>query len=221
MASAEDARKNRIVSHMNQDHTRELSHYLRHYSRLSAGAASSPVLRDIDLNGMTIRSRDGKDHVVPFTPPLASWVDAKGRIIEMAVEAREALGLSDVVITGYVPPTGLGIFVFGAVVFYFFCAATLRWIQPGTQAWELLEVGFPGGVAWYRRVVNAIFWPVIGIHVFECSLFEKRLQRHGVERFSAQWWAWQSTCFFEGFPSFKRLDAVVARKQQEKDGKKQ
>ncbi|KAJ4169334.1 hypothetical protein NW754_016368 [Fusarium falciforme] len=144
MASADDARKKRIVSHMNQDHTREISYYLRHYAHLSAGAASFPTLRDVDLNGMTIRSRDGRDHFIPFTPPLKGWGEAKDRIIEMAVEAREALGLSDVVIEGYRPPEGFGIIVTGSVIFYFFCAATLPWVQPGTDVWRLLETGFPG-----------------------------------------------------------------------------
>ncbi|KAJ3471250.1 hypothetical protein MRS44_001349 [Fusarium solani] len=221
MASADDARKKRIVSHMNQDHTREISYYLRHYAHLSAGAASSPALRDVDLNGMTIRSKDGREHFIPFTPPLKGWGEAKDRIIEMAVEAREALGLSDVVIEGYRPPEGFGIIVTGSVIFYFFCAATLPWVQPGTDVWRLLETGFPGGPTFYSWLVNAIFWPVVGIHVVECYFFDRKLQRHGVERLSGQWWLWLSNCFFEGFPSFKRVDGIVARKQQEKNGKKQ
>ncbi|KAF5010447.1 hypothetical protein FDECE_3395 [Fusarium decemcellulare] len=221
MASADDARKTRIVTHMNQDHTREISYYLRHYAHLSASAASSPVLRDVDLNGMSIRSRDGRDHFIPFTPPLASWAETKDRIIEMAVSAREALGLSDIVITQYTLPEGFGVIVAGSVLFYFFCAASLSWVQPGTEAWKLLEVGFPGGPTSFRWVVDTIFWPVIGIHVFECILFDRKLQRHGVERFSGQWLIWLVNCFIEGFPTFKRVDAIVARKQQDKNNKRQ
>ncbi|KAF4977010.1 hypothetical protein FZEAL_6401 [Fusarium zealandicum] len=221
MASADDVRKKRIVSHMNQDHTREISYYLRHYAHVSAGDASSPVLSDINLNGMKIRSRHGKEYAVPFTPPLAGWAEVKGRIIEMANEARDALGLSDILITEYAPPEGFGIIVTGSVLFFFFCAAALPWVQPGTQIWELLKVGFPGGPGWFYWIVNAIFWPVIGIHVVECCLFEMKLHKHGVERFSGQWWLWQINCFFEGYPAFKRVDAIVARKQEKKDGKRQ
>lgn len=222
MTSADDARKKRIVSHMNQEHTREISHYLRHYAHLPAGAASSPAtMRDVDLGGMTIRSRDGRDHFIPFTPPLAGWGEVKDRVVEMAAEARGALGLSDVVIEGYTLPEGFGIIVTGSVLFYFLCAATLPWVQPGTGAWTLLEKGFPGGPGFYGWLVDAIFWPVVGIHAVECYFFDRKLQRHGVQRLSGQWWLWLSNCFLEGFPSFKRVDGIVARKQQERNGKKQ
>ncbi|KAM0205353.1 hypothetical protein ACHAPQ_005417 [Fusarium lateritium] len=221
MASNDDeVRRNRILSHMNKEHTREISYYLRHYTRLSASAASSPTLKDIDLNGMTIKSHDGKNHYVPFTPPLSGWAEVKGRIIEMANTARESLGLSDIIVTAYTPPEGFGIFVTGAVLFYFFCAAALPWVQPGTRIWELLNDGFPGGAAFFHWLVNAIFWPVIAIHTVECFFFDRKLQRHGVERFSRQWLLWLSNCFFEGFPAFQRLDGIVARKQ-DKSGKAQ
>ncbi|CAG7557077.1 unnamed protein product [Fusarium equiseti] len=220
MASQDDARRNRIVSHMNKDHTREISYYLRHYARLSSSAASDPVLTDIDLNGMTIKSNDGKEHIVPFTPSLASWAEVKERIIEMANTAREALGLSDIIITAYTPPEGFGIVVTGSVLFYFFCAASLPWIQPGSRPWQLLNESFPGGATFFHWLVKAIFYPVIGIHVVECFFFDRKLQRHGVERLSGQWWLWIVNCFFEGFPAFKRVDGIVARKQ-EKSGKAQ
>ncbi|KAG5663694.1 hypothetical protein KAF25_006279 [Fusarium avenaceum] len=221
MASTDDdARRNRILSHMNKEHTREISYYLRHYTRLSASAASSPTLKDIDLNGMTIKSQDGKDHYVPFTPPLSTWAEVKERIVAMANTARESLGLSDVIVTAYTPPEGFGIFVTGAVLFYFFCAAALPWVQPGTRIWELLNDGFPGGATFFHWLVNAIFWPVIAIHTVECFFFDRKLQRHGVERFSRQWLLWLANCFFEGFPAFQRLDGIVARKQ-DKSGKTQ
>lgn len=221
MASNADIRKNRIIMHMNDDHKRELAYYLRHYAHVSASAASSPEMRDMDLNHMLIRSRDGKDHTVSFNPPLTSWADAKTRVIEMANESREALGLSDIVITEFTPPHGFGAFVLGAVLFYFFCAAAAPWIVPATRVWELLDVGFPGGALWFRWVVDFIFWPIIGIHLFECILFDQKLQKHGVERLSGLWWTWEAVCFFEGFPSFKRLNAIVTQKTEGKNAKKQ
>ncbi|KAK7413064.1 hypothetical protein QQX98_008072 [Neonectria punicea] len=220
MESPESIRKNRIISHMNKDHTRELSYYLRHYARASTSAASSPEMRDIDLQGMRITARGG-DFTIPFEPALTSWADVKGRVIEMAGTAREALGLSDIVVTSFTPPQGFGAVVFGAVVFYFFCAATLPWVVPESPVWPLLEAGFPGGAETFRWVVKTIFWPVVGIHAVECYLFEGRLKKHGVEKFTGLWWAWQSCCFLEGLTSFKRIDAVVAQKRAEKDGKKE
>ncbi|KAF5671018.1 integral membrane protein [Fusarium heterosporum] len=220
MASADDARRDRIVSHMNREHTREISYYLRHYARLSASAASSPTLKDVDFKGMKIKTQDGKEEFVPFTPPLSGWAEAKERIVEMADTARKALGLSDVIITAYTPPEGLGIFVTGSIIFYFFCAAALPWVQPGTRPWELLNQGFPGGATFFCWLVNTIFWPVIAIHVVECFFFDRKLLRHGVERFSATWFLWITNCFFEGYPAFQRLNGIVARKQ-DKSGKAQ
>ncbi|KAF7562413.1 hypothetical protein G7046_g1711 [Stylonectria norvegica] len=184
MDDADVARKNRIISHMNKEHTRELTHYLRHYAQVPRNAASSPVMRDL--------------------------AEVKSRIIEMDEVARESLGISDIYITEYAPPEGvLGISIFSAVLFYTFCAASLPWVVEGSSLWELLEVVFPGGPTSFRWVVKAIFVPVIGVHLFECWLFEKKLQKHGVESLSGQWWAWQATCFFEGFPSFKRVNRIV------------
>ncbi|KAH6900069.1 hypothetical protein B0T10DRAFT_14459 [Thelonectria olida] len=218
-APTDDAMKKRIISHMNKDHTRELSYYLRHYARTSASAASSPEMRDVDFNGMRISARGG-EHTVPFEPPLTGWAECRGRIVDMAHTARNALGLSDIVITSYTPPQGFGRVVFGSVVFYFLCVATLPYVDAESPVWPLLQAYFPGGPEWYRWVVKTIFWPVIGIHIFECAMFDGRLKRHGIERFTGVWWAWQLTCFFEGFPSFKRLDSVVAKKTEEKERKK-
>ncbi|KAH7156158.1 hypothetical protein EDB81DRAFT_786164 [Dactylonectria macrodidyma] len=221
MDDAGSAHKARIIKHMNADHTREMSYYLRHYAGASAGAASSPEMLDIDLRGMRIAGRGGREYSVPFDPPLAGWAEARARIVEMAHTARETLGFSDVVVTAYARPRGFGLFVFSAVLFYFGCAASLPWVVPGSPAWQLLEAGFPGGPEGFVWIVRAIFWPVIGIHLLECYIFDARLNRHGVERFSGQWWAWESNCFLEGFPSFQRFDAIVAKKAAEKNAKKQ
>lgn len=220
MDAASSPHKTRIISHMNKDHTREITYYLRHYARASARAASSPEMRDLDFQGMKITARGG-DFTVPFEPPLAGWAEAKGRIIEMAHTAREALGLSDIIITSFKWPEGFGMFVFGAVIFYFCCAASLPWVVPGSPAWPLLEAAFPGGAEGFCWTVKTIFWPVIGIHVIECSIFDGRLKKHGVERFSGVWWAWELGCFLEGYPSFKRIDGIIAQKTAEKNAKKQ
>lgn len=219
-APSDDAIKHRIISHMNRDHARELSLYLRHYADLSARAASSPQLLDVSFSSMRIRSRDSSVHEIPFSPPLPNWADCRPRVVQMARQAREALGLSEHVITRYVPPEPLGQAVIAAVLFYFACFATVDCVQPGGAVWSFLEGYFPGGGAeTYKWVVKVIFWPVVGIHVVECAALDWRLMKHGVERFSAQWWAWEATCFLEGFPSFKRLDGILARMEAEK-GKK-
>lgn len=221
MDPADAARKTRIVTHMNNDHTRELTHYLRHYAHLSASAASQPLMRDVDLQGMRI-SAHGKDYTIPFKPALESWAEVKGRIIEMDTIARENLGISDIYITEYAWPEGFEILVFGAVTFYYFCSALLPWVVPGSLIWTLLEAGFPGGPIWFRWIVKVIFMPVIAIHLVECFIFNNKLHRHGVDRASTGnlWWKWQLSCYIEGFGCFKRTGRIIAKKTAEKNAKK-
>lgn len=221
MASADAVRQNRIISHMNKDHTRELTHYLRHYVHLSANAASQPTMRDVNLQGMII-SAHGKDYSIPFAPALESWAEVKGRIIEMDVIARENLGISDVYVTEYALPEGVEAVIFAAIAGYFVCLASLPWVVPGSQLWDVLDMFFPGGAVWFRWVVKAVFVPYIGIHTTECFLFNQKLHKHGVDRATSSglWWKWQLSCFFEGFGCFKRVNRIVARKTAEKNAKK-
>ena len=221
IAAADEERRNRIISHMNQSHTRELGHYLRHFAGASPGATSNPSLRDVTLQGMRIRA-GGNDFAVPFTPPPPSdWSDVKARIIDMDDRARRALGLSDVYITEYVPPQGFDIIVFGAVLFYVACVASLPWVVPASGLWKALTAVFPGGPEWFRWIVRVIFFPVLAIHSAETFLLDRKLLRHGVDRWSGLWWLWVSSCFVEGFGSFKRTNHIIARKRAQKESKKQ
>ena len=222
MASADETRKNRIISHMNNDHARELTHYLRHFAHLPATAASQPTMRNVDLQGMVISAR-GKEYTVAFTPPLESWAEVKTRIIEMDSIARENLGISDVYVTEYTPPEGMDIVVFVSVIFYYCCAAGLPWVVPGSQIWAGLTDFFPGGPRLFCWLVKTIFVPVLGIHLVECYFFNKKLHKHGIDKATSGglWWKWQLDCFIEGFPSFNRVDRIVAKKVAEKNAKKQ
>lgn len=217
-----DARRQRVLKHMNDGHKPELSHYLQHYASLSARAASpTPELRDMDFDRMIIRAGDGKDYSVLFMPPLSSWEDARARLVEMDATARAALGIDDVIITEYKPPTGFAAVVLGSIMFYFACFFSLPWITPGSTAWEAVESFFPGGNPWFRWVVKAIFYPVLAIHTVEAVVFDRtRMRRHRVPRWSKLWWQWEINCWMEGATSWQRIDALIASKRAEKEGKK-
>lgn len=218
IAAAEEERRDRIVSHMNSAHTRELAHYLRHYAGASSREAFNPSLRDLTLQGMRIRAA-GNEYAIPFTPPLDSWNDVKQRIIDMDSTARSHLGISDVLITKYLPPRPFDCFVMGCVAFYLGCVATLPFVTPATIAWNTVDAIFPGGALCYRWLVRVLFFPVIGIHLFETFLFDRKLRRHGVERWTGVWWIWASSCFMEGVMAFRRVDDYVAQKRADKEGK--
>jgi hypothetical protein len=217
--AAADQRKARIVAHMNRGHARELSHYLRHYARASAAAASSPLLEDMTVDGMTIAARGGA-FAVPFAPPLASLDDARERLIAMDAEARAALGISDVVVDTWAAPSLAAAGVGLAVLFYFACYLTLPWTAPGSPAFALIDPLFPGGASTFRGITRAVFWPVIAIHFAEVVIFDRtRAHKYSIPRWSRTWWLWSATCFVCGFTAFSDVDALAARKKAEKDAK--
>lgn len=222
MAPDQDAAtRDRIITHMNKDHAPELTRYLRHYAALPRRAASGPVLTGLTLETMTIRTADGKEHVVPFDPPMKSYADARRRAVEMDVAAREGLGLGDVDVDEFKPPRGFDVVVFVAVAAYFGCYLALPWQVPGSPLHSFWDAVFPGGAAMQEWVVRRIAVPVLGIHLAEIVLLDRtRLAKYGVRRGSGVWWKWVASCFFEGFPSFGRFDRMV-RKKREAMGKTQ
>lgn len=228
---AEAAARTRIVNHMNKDHQRELSHYLRHYSKLPAWRARDPVMKDISTESMTIQSADGAAHQIPFDPPMTSLSEARNRVVAMDGEARAGLGLADVDVTVYAAPRGWHAAVFASVVLYYVVYFSKPW-EAGTGSasgplaglaeaqrgfWDAV---FPGGVQVMGQVVRAILWPVVAIHLVEISVLDRtRLTPHGVRRWSGVWWLWAGSCFFEGYPSFLRFDQLVAEKRAAKEAK--
>ncbi|KAH7321007.1 hypothetical protein B0I35DRAFT_408015 [Stachybotrys elegans] len=216
----EDQAKQRIIAHMNRDHPRELAHYLRHYVQLSASAAADPTLRDITMKSMVIQAR-GKEYTVPISPPLGSWRDARDRLVAMDTEARNALGISDIVINEWVAPgfDTLGIVSF-AVLFFFASAASLPLMHPGTQLWQFLDTVWPFGAAGYRWLVGAMLWPVLAIHTFETILFEfTQMRKYSVKRGSGAWVLWMLTCFVGGAPTWPHLRRLADKKREQKQAK--
>lgn len=219
-APSNDAVKARIMSHMNKDHTYELSNYLRAFNDLPASAARNPQLLDLTLDAMTIKSASGT-HVVPIVPPMNSLADSRVRMVEMAQAALRQLGLSDIRITTFAPPAGGGIISFTGVSFYFFCLVTLPLVQQSTSAWDVVDALFPGGAAWYRWTVKALIVPVLAIHLTEAWWIARtRLSKHGIEAGSTLWLLWVVGTFFEGAPAMFRFDAMVDEQRKRREGGK-
>ncbi|KAG6149875.1 hypothetical protein E4U28_006437 [Claviceps purpurea] len=216
----DEAFRDRIIAHMNQLHSRELTHYLRHYRGLTTRQSAGATLHDLTLQGMRIRAR-GIDHVVNFNPPLQSWTQVRQRVVEMDAVARDGLGISDIYMDRFYMPDLLGSLVMIGVGSYFISALCLPWIKPGLFLWGLLDMHFPWGAETFRWLVKMIFLPVLGIHILEPLYFDmSRLRKHGVDRGSGLWWMWIVSCFLEGFTAFKRFDRVIASRKAEKEAKK-
>lgn len=224
-APGPDAVKARIVAHMNKDHAGELTLYLRAFNGLSASAAAArPQLVGMTLAAMTVQTAatGSTPHVVAIEPPLAHLGEARGRLVEMAAEARRRLGLSEIRVDRFARPAGFDCVVFFGVAFYFFAFATRGLVRPGTGAWALLDAVFPyRGAAGYLWLVGAIFVPVLAIHVTECWwMATSRLAKHQVPVGSRVWWLWVGSVFFEGFTAFQRFDGLVAAERKRREGLK-
>ncbi|KAJ0125231.1 integral membrane [Diaporthe amygdali] len=234
--SIDPVSKTRTITHMNKDHTDDMSAILRHFSHLSASQAADAELLDLDLKAMTIRSASGV-HTVPFAPPMDSWDDRRARLVAMTADARTALGL-DVAEEAshapapapgsssgsgalpaaprYVPPQGTDWISFAGVSFYFLCAGLVYGglVTPGSPPWRALEaVRFPQGPVGFIWIVESIFLLVLGIHVAEAWWMDRsRLAPAGVPRGSKVWCLWVGNTFLEGVPAYRRWDRVVKAK---------
>ncbi|CAK7270447.1 hypothetical protein SEPCBS119000_004095 [Sporothrix epigloea] len=97
MAEIDAKSKQATMAHMNRDHSLDLGLYLRFVNGLSAkqlAAEGDPEMVDMDLKAMYIRtSISGTVHVVPLNPPMAAWGERRRRLIDLAMEARQAFGV--------------------------------------------------------------------------------------------------------------------------------
>lgn len=148
---------------------------------------------------------------------MTSWAEARPRVVEMDRISREALGISDIQITEYEPPTSFlhvliaGLCLYTAVIF-----STMSYITPGTFFYDSILPYFPGGPEFFLWLAKTIAVPVMVIHVAEASLLDmSRLRKYGVERGSGLWFMWMGSCFIEGYGCFQRIDKTVKRKKRE------
>jgi hypothetical protein len=191
-----EAMKKRIVNHMNQDHRRELIHYLRHWNKLSPSDARGSTMVDINLNEMRIATPGGQEHVVPFEPPMGSYVEARERLIQMDRQARHALGV-ELTLAEYATPTPEVALLAGPVA--------------------LLPLGF---LAKRYRLLEGPSWKdavplVVAILVGQAMLLDLlRLQRYDVDRWTGVWWKWIASSIFEGYGTWRRIDKLAREKKQ-------
>lgn len=113
----------------------------------------------------------------------------------------------------YVPPQGTDWISFAGVSFYFLCAGVVYagLVTPDSPAWRALEaVRFPRGPVGFIWLVEALFLPVLAIHVVESWWMDRsRLAPAGVARGSKVWLLWMGNAFLEGVSAYRRWDRVV------------
>lgn len=213
--------KSRIIGHMNADHARELEEYLRAFNGLSASAARGAQIVDMTLDAMTIKTASSGTHTVAITPPLGSAADARVRLVDMSQQAKQKLGISDITVSVFTRPQGIGVWSFLGVTLFIVSAATYSFVQPGTTAWGLLDEVFPYGAYGYKWLVKALVVPVLIIHFSEAWWIARtRLRVHGVAAGTRLWWLWTACTFVEGLPGIARFDRLVEAERKKKEGAK-
>lgn len=105
--AADEAAKQRIISHMNKDHhdsvqspslktshwyiliDEQIVRYLEHYAKLPSWTAYDGAVADISLDSMTMTC-GSRTHRIPFDPPMASYRDARERVVQCAYCSQSA-----------------------------------------------------------------------------------------------------------------------------------
>lgn len=102
-----------------------------------------------------------------------------------------------------------------SVAFFFGCYAAIRggYVEWDLWAWQFTQRWWPlGGAGGFKWLVNAMFWPVLAIHISEMIMFDRsRLAKNDkIPMGSLTWWKWMVSVFFEGYMAFRRYDDKVA-----------
>ncbi|KAL2821343.1 hypothetical protein BDW59DRAFT_150152 [Aspergillus cavernicola] len=216
MADQDQSLKAFIIKHMNTDHTRSLSLYLRAYCTISSRASQSPTLEDIRLTDMVI-SAQGSRYTIPFDPPLQSLSETRARVVAMHKDSLHRLGLSDITVTEYVPPQGAQYIGFVIVLAAMVGYSRQGNFLPGALLYESVGLArFPGFTELSYKYQPWVIGALVVSHSFEAAVLLgwMRLRKHGVRLFSGLWWTWILLGFLEGAPAWRRFDKLVKEKEE-------
>ncbi|KAF2257237.1 integral membrane protein-like protein [Trematosphaeria pertusa] len=217
----ESAAKERIIKHMNADHSDSVRRYLEAFQKKSFYQVRHAKMTDITVNVMKFDC-GGEQVTIPFDPPMKSLREARERVVQLDKDALQALGRSDISITKYIPPYvhPLHLFNFSQCFIVYVVFSRASNFSAGSILYDSVLFHFPGFANFCLAIQPYLISIMVGIHVYETVLMVRKLARHGLTPFERLWWAWTGSCFVEGVTSFKRLDALIAEKRREKEAKK-
>ncbi|MCJ1379672.1 hypothetical protein MMC17_002774 [Xylographa soralifera] len=205
------AAKERIIQHMNKDHQDSLIRYLEHYCHVSSYYARNAQLQDIAFHSMTITSGRSCRYIIPLDPPLASWSEARSRVVAMDSESIDGLKRSKITVKKYKRPKGLWIVVPFLVAGTITAFSKRSNFEPGSFLYDYLLNSVPDFAKFCHTIQPYLLPGILMIHTTEAAhMASSRLDKHSVPRFSPLWWKWVISAFFEGIGAFRRLDRIVA-----------
>ncbi|PVI07257.1 integral membrane protein-like protein [Periconia macrospinosa] len=215
------AAKQRIVNHMNADHSDSVRRYLEAFSGMGSYQVRNARMTDITLNDMKFDCC-GQQVTIPLDPPMKSYREARERAVQLDKDALRLLGRSDITITKYIPPwVHLGhLFNFTTCLITYGLFSRPSHFQPGSVPHDMLLHHVPKFTKFCLTIQPYLITIMAAIHAFETVLMVRKLRRHSLTLFDGVFWAWCASAFVEGITAFQRLDTFIANKQSEKEAKK-
>lgn len=216
-AGSEAAVKQRIITHMNNDHQDSLVRYLEHFCRLSSFSARNARLSDITFDHLVISTYAGSAHIVPIHPSMTSWSDARPRVVAMDAEAVAGLNRSNITVKKYALPTGL-MWLHLCLVFVIMSIFPRKEnFQPGSLVYDNLFVYTPGFARFCLQMRPLTLFLMATFHPGESVYMHlSRLRKHTVPTCSVLWWKWVLSTFVEGYPAFLRFNGIVREEEWKK-----
>lgn len=217
-ASKDAAAKQRIITHMNNDHQDSLIRYLEHFHALSSFSARNARLTDITFSSLTIVSSEGgKPYRIHIKPEMTSWSEARPRVVALDAEAVSGLNRSNITVKRYVPPYGFMTAIFIACACTFLAFSRRANFEPRSLLYDLLLAYIPRFADFCWKIQPLLFLPMILLHTIEAQhMARTRLAKHSVPIISQLYWTWVASTFVEGFGAFKRFDDVVKEEERKK-----
>jgi Protein of unknown function (DUF2470) len=223
---------------MNADHADSLSLFARYYCKLPTAQASTAKLTDIELTHLLISTsstftnyttnRTTARNYIPLTPPMSSFSEARERLVAMHNESLAGLGMSEIAVTRYQPPSSpLHLFVFALSLWSwlsFSYRPNLLPTAPVKAIYDFWSVGgyWPGLASLSYFLQPFTISIMLVVHISEAVyLARTRLRKHQVKTGSRVWWSWVMSNFIEGAGALQRFDAIVQDKEEEKKKRKQ
>ncbi|KAI9888444.1 MAG: hypothetical protein M1814_006923 [Vezdaea aestivalis] len=209
-----------VINHMNKDHQESISLYLRYYAKLALREAKTGVLEDLELGGLWIRTSTDR-YMIELNPPMASFAQARNRLVDMDREATEGLGLSKIVVNTFsFPLTSRNIATFLTASFGWIVNSSPNNFRVGSFFANHFLRSNVAVCNFLEKAQPYILAFMVVVHSAEMAYFARsRLDKHRVPSFGAVWMAWLISGFIEGIGSFWRFDELVAAKKAEMEKK--
>ncbi len=209
-AAADSNAKQRIITHMNNDHQDSLVRYLEHFCHLSSSAARHAKLDDIAFDRLVVSTHGGSTHVIPIQPAMTSWSEARPRVVAMDSEAVAGLNRSNITVKKYLKPTGFWLLLSCLVVYVLIVFPRRENLLPGSWFYDNILVYTPR----YARLCLALrgfsLLSIFTLHPLETLyMHTSKLRKHTVPTFSALWWKWVASTLLEGVGAIARFNRLV------------